>query len=62
MFYAVFRGRSIGIYETWAECRTYVLGYSGALFKKFVMHDDAVKYMKEGPYPTPDKVRVKFSK
>ena len=62
MYYAVFSGRSIGIYETWIECRTQVLGYSGALFKKFVTYEEAVNYMKEGPYPTPEKPRVKFSK
>jgi ribonuclease HI len=62
MYYAVFCGRSIGIYETWCECRAEVLGFPGALFKKFVMHADAVKYMEEGPYPTPKKQAVKFSK
>jgi len=62
MYYAVFRGRSIGIYETWGQCRAEVLGFPGALFKKFVMHADAVKYMEKGPWPAIEKVRVKFSK
>ena len=60
MYYAVFSGRSIGIYESWGECRAEVLGFPGALFKKFVTHEEAVEYMKTGPYPVP-KVRVKFS-
>ena len=62
MYYAVFRGRTIGIYESWGECRAQVLGFSNALFKKFVAHEDAVKYMEEGPWPNAPKIQaVKFS-
>lgn len=34
-FYAVARGRSVGIYNSWAECEAQVKGFSGARYKKF---------------------------
>ncbi|KAJ2943857.1 hypothetical protein O0L34_g8184 [Tuta absoluta] len=34
-FYAVARGRSAGIYGSWAECEAQVKGFSGARYKKF---------------------------
>lgn len=34
-YYAVARGRSAGIYNTWAECEAQVKGFSGARYKKF---------------------------
>lgn len=34
-YYAVARGRSVGIYNTWAECEAQVKGFSGARYKKF---------------------------
>uniref|UniRef100_A0A182Q4X8 Ribonuclease H1 n=1 Tax=Anopheles farauti TaxID=69004 RepID=A0A182Q4X8_9DIPT len=34
-FYAVAKGRQVGIYGTWPECQTQVNGFTGARFKKF---------------------------
>lgn len=34
-FYAVAKGRSVGIYQSWAECEAQVKGFSGARYKKF---------------------------
>lgn len=34
-YYAVARGRSVGIYNSWAECEAQVKGFSGARYKKF---------------------------
>ena len=35
MYYAVKKGREPGIYESWDECKKMVMGYSGAIYKKF---------------------------
>lgn len=34
-YYAVARGRTVGIYNSWAECEAQVKGFSGARYKKF---------------------------
>lgn len=34
-FYAVARGRTPGIFQTWADCESQVKGFSGARYKKF---------------------------
>ncbi len=34
-FYAVRRGRQIGVFTTWAECQRQTVGFSGADFKSF---------------------------
>lgn len=34
-FYAVQRGRKIGVFTTWAECQKQVQGFSGAVYKSF---------------------------
>jgi hypothetical protein len=34
-FYAVSRGRRVGIYRSWLECEEQVRGFSGAIFKGF---------------------------
>ena len=45
MVYAVRKGRSTGIFETWKECEPLVKGYRGAEFKKFKSIEDAEKYL-----------------
>jgi len=35
MYYAVYKGYKPGIYLSWDECKVNVLGYKGAIFKKF---------------------------
>lgn len=40
-FYAVGKGRKIGVFDTWAECKAQVEGYPNAVFKKFIDYDDA---------------------
>ena len=62
MFYAVYRGRTPGIYETWADCRDQIHGFPGSVFKKFVTHQTAVAYMETGPqWLREEKLRIKFS-
>ena len=40
-YYAVANGRTIGVFETWAECNQSVKGYKNAAYKKFDMKQDA---------------------
>ncbi|KAL4254703.1 Ribonuclease H, partial [Abortiporus biennis] len=40
-YYAVARGRNIGVYETWAECEAETRGFTGAKYKKFYDKDEA---------------------
>lgn len=44
-FYAVAKGRKVGIFGTWAECESNVKGFSGAVFKKFKSNDEAQNFM-----------------
>jgi ribonuclease HI len=46
MYYAVKVGRKVGIFtEPWNTIKTYVLGYKGAVFKKFKTLSEAEDYM-----------------
>ncbi len=44
-FYAVKKGRTPGIYKTWAECQKNVTGFSGAVFKGFETRKEAEEFM-----------------
>ncbi|XP_040565219.1 ribonuclease H1 isoform X5 [Lepeophtheirus salmonis] len=46
-YYAVARGRNVGIYNSWSECRSSVDGFGGARYKKFYSKADAEKFVKE---------------
>lgn len=48
IYYAVRKGRTVGIFTDWAEASESVTGYSGAVFKKFSVLKDAEEYMKGG--------------
>ena len=45
--YAVRKGRTTGIFWTWAECKAQVMGYSGAQFKGFNDPEAAEAYLQE---------------
>ncbi|XP_063634767.1 ribonuclease H1 [Cydia splendana] len=45
-FYAVAKGRSTGIYNSWADCEAQVKGFSGAKFKKFDTQSDANEFIR----------------
>lgn len=45
-FYAVHKGKNIGIFTNWEDCKKSVLGYKNARFKKFDNEEDA-KYFSE---------------
>ncbi|SCG97561.1 Ribonuclease H [uncultured Clostridium sp.] len=44
-FYAVRKGKCIGIYNTWDECKSQVNGFSGAEYKSFLSKDEAEEYI-----------------
>lgn len=44
-YYAVRRGRRIGVFGSWPECERQVRYYSGAVFKGFNTEEDAISFM-----------------
>jgi ribonuclease HI len=51
-YYAVARGRSTGIFETWGECLTSIDKFSGAVYKKFTTHDAAQVFLNTHAAPS----------
>ena len=47
-YYAVQRGRSIGVFFSWPECQKQVAGFSGAVFKSFPTLEEAEAFVKGG--------------
>lgn len=43
-FYAVRKGRTTGVFNTWADCQAQIIGFSGAEYKSFKTCDEAVAY------------------
>ncbi|GAB1604283.1 ribonuclease H1 [Argonauta hians] len=43
-FYAVKKGRTPGVYNTWTECQEQVNGFYGAKFKKFNTEEEALAF------------------
>lgn len=46
-FYGVKKGKTIGIFSSWADCKAAVDGYSGAEYKGFATLEEAKIYMGE---------------
>ena len=46
-FYAVAKGRQIGIYKTWPECKAQVDGFKFPKYKGFETMDEAQDYIDE---------------
>lgn len=44
-FYAVVQGRTTGIFLNWSDCKNSVVGYKGALYKKFSTIEEAELYI-----------------
>lgn len=44
-FYAVKRGRVVGIYRTWNDCKAQIKDYPGARFRGFENITDATNYL-----------------
>ncbi|XP_058450704.1 ribonuclease H1 isoform X2 [Malaya genurostris] len=46
-FYAVAKGRTVGVYQSWPECQRQVNGFTGAKFKKFPTRQQAETFIRE---------------
>lgn len=44
-FYAVAKGRKVGIYDNWTQCEQQVKGFKGAIYKKFKCLQDAKEFI-----------------
>ena len=44
-FYAVKKGKVVGIFESWTECKDSIDGYGGAEFKGFMTREEAESYL-----------------
>jgi ribonuclease HI len=44
-FYAVANGRTIGLFSTWKECQSSVIGFPNARFKKFETREEAEQFI-----------------
>ncbi|XP_032590705.1 ribonuclease H1 [Drosophila grimshawi] len=64
-FYAVSKGRKVGIYENWAQCEQQVKGFKGAVYKKFNTRQEANQFISpagaSGSY-TPEEIAVPLGK
>lgn len=45
VYYAVARGRKVGIYKTWAECNAQVVGFSFPKYRKFPSESEAQTFI-----------------
>lgn len=57
-YYAVRKGYSTGIFNTWNECKKATQGFSGAEYKSFTSEDEAKNFMSN---QTSEKVDFNFS-
>lgn len=46
-YYAVRRGKNIGVFNSWYECEKQVKGFSGAEYKSFISKQEALEYLNE---------------
>ena len=53
-YYAVRQGRTIGVFNSWDECKEQVSGYSGAEYKSFMTIEEANAYIKKEENAAPD--------
>eukprot|EP00833_Pecoramyces_ruminatium_P008807 jgi/Orpsp1_1/1182839/evm.model.c7180000082854.2 len=47
-YYAIKKGYKTGIFEKWDECKEFVLGYKGAIYKGFSTLSEAQNFMNMG--------------
>ena len=45
-YYAVKKGRRVGVFGSWPECEVQVRYYSGAVFKGFNTEEEAISFVK----------------
>lgn len=61
-YYAVQKGRSTGVFFTWAECQKQVAGFSGASFKSFPTLAEAEAFVKGREAVVPEQTTEIFEK
>ena len=44
-YYGVKKGKIIGVFETWDECKSSIEGFSGAEYKSFPTYEEAQAYV-----------------
>lgn len=44
-FYSIARGKEIGIFSTWDECKSLITGFKGAIYKKFITKEAAEQFL-----------------
>ena len=55
-FYAVVKGCTPGIYTTWDEAKTQVIGYLGAVYKSFKTEEQAEEFMNTPVKPVKERI------
>lgn len=60
-YYAVAKGRQVGIFDTWEECQKQTNGFSGPIFKKFVTYEEAIDFLKDNGVTLQEERVEKFS-
>lgn len=59
-YYAVKMGKTLGVYETWAECQEQVIGFKGAKYKKFSTYEEAINFNEDtGDFLRPNEEDLK---
>jgi len=51
-FYSIARGKEVGIFSTWDECKSHITGFKGAVYKKFNTKETAEQFLIENKQPT----------
>merc|ERR1719273_140103 len=59
MFYAVAKGRKVGIFNTWPECQDQITGFMGPKYKKFETREEAQTFINQHSSVSPNKLHVK---
>lgn len=49
-YYAVARGRQVGVFQSWNSCQEMISNFKGAKYKKFESQDDAWDFVKQFRY------------
>ncbi|XP_057322248.1 ribonuclease H1 isoform X1 [Microplitis mediator] len=60
-FYAVAKGRSPGIYQTWDDCKNQVNKFPGAVYKKFSSQAEAQSFIEERSGPASKSLKRSYS-
>ncbi|WP_282926668.1 ribonuclease H family protein [Helcococcus kunzii] len=58
-FYAVRKGRKVGVFETWDECSAQVKGYKGAIYKSFATLEEASAFVNKEELTPADANEIK---